>query len=351
MTSDRPLHTHYPRLAAALAHCPLAELPAPVRPLARPGNVWCKDDGGTHALYGGNKVRKLEYVFGQAQRHGCTQVATFGAAGSNHATATALHAQRLGLRCINFLSRQRHTPWLASNIKRQLASGARLVFVDGDRLQREQQARDVLDATAHKTWLIPMGGSSVAGTIGYVNAAFELRAQIERGDLPLPQRVYAPLGTTGTVVGLALGFAAAQLPVDVIAVRVVHETIGSAALAARLYARAARALHRLDPQFPRLATDPPRLQVRDEFFGAGYAVATDQARAAVDFAAQHWDLKLETTYSGKAAAALLADRRNGATDRALFWSTYSAPVATPELQPAQRAALPAGLEPYLTSTA
>ncbi|MFK8014921.1 MAG: 1-aminocyclopropane-1-carboxylate deaminase/D-cysteine desulfhydrase [Gammaproteobacteria bacterium] len=347
MITERPLHTAYPRLASALAHLPLAQLPTPICPLPGSGPWFCKDDGGTHTLYGGNKVRKLEYVFGQAQRHGCTQVATFGAAGSNHATATALHAQRLGLRCINFLSRQRQTPWVANNIKRQLASGAQLVFVDGHRVQREQQAQDVLDASAHKTWLIPMGGSSIAGTVGYVNAAFELRDQIKRGEMPVPRRVYAPLGTMGTVVGLALGFAAVGLATEVVGVRVVHESIGSEAQAKALYAKTARALHRLDPQFPALDYASAKLTVRNEFFGAGYAVATDEARAAVDFAADHWALKLETTYSGKAAAALLADSSNDASGTSLFWSTYSSPTSTPEPDASLLDTLPRALHSYL----
>ncbi|MEO1575704.1 MAG: pyridoxal-phosphate dependent enzyme, partial [Pseudomonadota bacterium] len=174
-THARPLHDRFETLARRVPHVPLALLPTPLVTRDGPlGACLCKLDGQTHDLYGGNKVRKLEYVLAQAQRHGAARVATFGAAGSNHATATAVHARALGIGCVSFLSRQRPTRFVAANLKRQLSAGADIVFVSGDRAQREAQARAYVNRLDGRTWRIPMGGSSPAGTLGYVNAGLEL---------------------------------------------------------------------------------------------------------------------------------------------------------------------------------
>lgn len=350
-TPRRPLHDTYPALGRQLPHVCLADLPTPVRDASGPaGRVLLKLDGSTSSLYGGNKVRKLEYALAQAKSHDCTAVATFGAAGSNHATATAMHAQAQGLHCVTFLSRQRMTPWLASNLRRQLHSNAHIVFVDGNRSQREQQARDFLHTYAHKTWQIPMGGSSVIGTLGYVNAGLELAEQIrDAGDSP-PDRVYVPLGTMGTAVGLALGFACARLPTQVMAVRVVHETVGSEALAIRLFEKTARLMRRLDSAVPQIDFDPKLLRIRNAFFGVGYAAATQAGREALDYAKAHWSLSLETTYTGKTVAAMLHDMRQAdAPARPLLWCTYSDSIPVPPLADDWAQRLPSPLQRYVDS--
>ncbi len=320
----RPLHDAFPRLAAKLPSHPIAQLPTPVAHATGPaGEVWIKRDGCTDGLYGGNKVRKLEYLLGQARDHGCTHVATFGAAGSNHATATAVHARVAGFQPISFLSRQRSTPWIADNLRKQMQVQTQLVYVDGSREQREQQAQQLIAKTQGKVWLVPMGGSSIAGTIGYVNAAFEIAAQIDAGSLPMPDAIYVPLGTMGTAVGLAIGLQALGLSTKLIAVRVVHSTIGSSKLAARLFERTVRALRTLDPSFPAVTFDPRQFDVREDQFGRGYAAATDAGQQALAYAQKHWQLALETTYSAKTVAALLADANRHASGNVLYWATWS----------------------------
>ena len=305
-----------------------------------------KLDGDTSELYGGNKVRKLEYLLAQAQRHGCERVATFGAAGSNHATATAVHAHRLDLRCTTFLSRQRTTPWIEDNLKLQLQSNADIVFVEGTRAQREQQARRWIHKYRERVWRIPMGGSSIAGALGYVNAGLELAAQLS-GKTP-PDRLYVPLGTMGTAVGLAVGLALAGARIPIHAVRVVHETIGSAATAIVFFKRLTRLLTSLDPTIPRLTFDPALFIVREEFFGAGYAHATDAAIVALAHAKDHWNLALETTYSAKTLAALLADQRSvSAPNSPLLWCTYSSHKQDEDDRPVGLAALPEPLHRYM----
>ena len=87
----------YPRLAACLPRIPLADLPTPVTRAAlqtTAGNrsVLIKDDGMSGALYGGNKVRKLEFLLAEALNQGTDLVITCGAVQSNHCRAVAVAA-------------------------------------------------------------------------------------------------------------------------------------------------------------------------------------------------------------------------------------------------------------------
>src|SRR5207253_8267827 len=128
----RPLFSSFARLRASLPIVRLAELPTPVRRLTRLGerigarSLWLKDDAATSPHYGGNKVRKLELLLAAAVARRARAVMTFGYAGSNHATATAVHAARLGLRSISVLLPQENAAYLRKNLLVSLSAGAEI---------------------------------------------------------------------------------------------------------------------------------------------------------------------------------------------------------------------------------
>ncbi|MEJ2601863.1 MAG: pyridoxal-phosphate dependent enzyme [Gammaproteobacteria bacterium] len=346
------LHLAHPTLSR-LPREFLGDYPTPVqRRRDGPLRLWIKRDDLSHPIYGGNKLRKLEYLLGQAISRGHRSVVTFGAAGSNHALATAVHAAGLGLSCLCILGPQPPSPAVRRTLNAHLALGTTLVPWERRRSQRLDLYRRLFrgPGPAHRPWIIPIGGSTWHGTVGFVNAAYELARQVRDGELPEPALIYLPLGTMGTVAGLATGLAATGLGTRVVAVRVVVEKIADERRTRRLGAKTAELLHRLDPGFPALDPGDLNLEVRDEFLGEGYAVPTPAARRAVDWAARHAGLRLETTYSGKALSALLADADAGRLDRreVLFWNTYnSAPLAMPDDHPI-REGLPGPLARYFS---
>jgi D-cysteine desulfhydrase len=143
--------------------------------------------------------------------------------------------------------------------------------------------------------------------------------------------VYAAGGTLGTAVGLAVGFAAAGARTTLVAPRVTPKTVANEAVVAGLARETIALLRALDASFPDLARADLRLELREEFFEPGYAEASDEVEAAVA-RARSGGLKLETTYTGKAFAALLADAAAGrlAKKSVVFWDTYnSAPLPAP----------------------
>jgi D-cysteine desulfhydrase len=327
-----PLHDRFPG-TTALAHVALAALPSPIQPLPELArqlglrSLVVKRDDVSGEAYGGNKVRKLEFLLGQALAEKRKSVITFGARGSNHVRATAVYGKQLGLSVHAILTPQPTTTYLEANLLADRAAGATLHFVES---QQEVLARGIelqiqlARSDGVEPFVIPFGGTVPRGTIGFVNAAVELAAQIERGVLPMPDLVYVPLGSMGTASGLAVGFAALGLPIQVIGVRVVPAEIASLARARQIMTEALALLNESDPAFSRLRADSVGLHVRDGFFGDGYAQPTAEAHEAVDLAAAQ-GLRLETTYTGKALAAVVADARNSqlADKTVLFWNTYN----------------------------
>ncbi|MGC9984890.1 MAG: pyridoxal-phosphate dependent enzyme [Polyangia bacterium] len=316
-----------------LAHVALGCFPTPVEPAPRLArrlgiqSLFVKRDDISGDAYGGNKVRKLEFLLGQALVENRRAVITFGAVGSNHVRATAVYGGQVGLQVHAVLAPQPSTPNLEANLSADRAAGATLHFVDsyGQALSRGAELRDeIARRDGIEPFVIPFGGTNARGTIGFVNAAIELAGQIDAGALPEPDLIYVPYGSTGTANGLAIGLAAVGLRTSVIGVRVVPAESTNPVRSRRIMEEAVALLHELDAGFPSLKPEGVALAVRDGFLGDGYAAATAESEEAVSLAEAN-NIHIETTYTGKALAALVADTRAGklAGKTALFWNTYN----------------------------
>jgi D-cysteine desulfhydrase len=309
----------------------LADLPTPVRRHdldvggGRRFGIYVKRDDLTGDIYGGNKLRKLEYLLHRLRQRDRRLVGTFGTAASNHALATAICCRRIGLPCVCFLSHQRVTPGAARVLNMHAKIGTTLVPFGGEYAERLRILRENLwDRDAG---VIPAGGSSWLGTVGYVEAGVELALQVGEGGLPPPERVYVATGTMGTAAGMALGFALAGLTTEVHAVRVSHTWLCNEQALARLLAKTAGMLHRAVPAFPEGLERNVRLRLRHEFFAGGYAATDDATEEAIRIAREQLGLALEGTYTGKAMAALVADLRAGVVNGdVLFWNTCNGRV-------------------------
>lgn len=333
MSDTIPLATAFPLLGTGLPREALGELPTPVRELhfdfdGSEQLLFIKCDDKTGDLYGGNKVRKLEFLLHKARMKGCRRVATFGAVGSHHALATALYARKLGLTCTCFLSHQKRSAAIPGTLNMHLHNNSEIVRFGGNYAQRIATLRKHL---WHRgAWVIPAGGSSWLGAIGFVNAGLELALQVDAGELPAPDRIYVAAGTLGTVAGLAIGLALAELPTEIHAVRVTETTYSGENLLRQLVHKTVHMMRRIDPSIPHNLVDRVKIKVRHSFFAGGYAQTDDATDFAVSFAQKNLGMKLEPTYTGKTMAALLADIRteSNAAGKNLFWNTYnSVPLA------------------------
>jgi D-cysteine desulfhydrase len=347
------LASEYPELAKQLPMVQLADLPTAVTTttLHRGGrelNVAVKHDDLTGKLYGGNKVRKLEYLLQHARTKNARRIATFGTVASNHALATSLYARSLGLECTCFLSNQVKTPSAARALQLHLQIGTDVVRYGGARRSRIAILRQHL--RNRQAYLIPPGGSNWLGTMGFVNAGLELAAQIDNGETAMPERLYVANGTMATAVGIALGLALARLPTEVQAIQVTEDFVSSPAAMQRLLAKTTAMMRRLDASIPADLTQRANYRFRTGFLGDGYAKTNEVTDRAIAFARDELGIALEATYTGKAMAALLQDLENstGPVADVLFWNTYnSRPLAIDNERPPDLSRLPKEFLRYL----
>lgn len=364
-----PLAERYPGLAA-MPLAGISELPTPVdnacellrldsesEQVYPSHGLWVKRDDLSSATYGGNKIRKLDYLLGEALAQGRTAVITFGAYGSNHALATAVHARALGLEPHVVLSPQEPGPFAAATLLAHAGLGTVIHPIEGWDGRREavRAKQELTQRDGVEPYIIPMGGTCPLGAVGYVEAAFEVVAQVRERELPgltvalgdfvRPDVVYVAAGTIGTAVGLAVGFAAAEQPTRVVAVRVTPGEICNLEIARTLAEETVVLLRSFDAGFPELRFEELNFELRDEWFEPGYGVVTPEALEAVELAAAG-GLALETTYTGRAFAAMLADAKSGrlADEHVLFWDTYSS-AAKPAAGPVE--SLPPVLQAYV----
>jgi D-cysteine desulfhydrase len=315
--SSLPLFDAHPSLRS-IAYRKLGALPTPVTSLGETlgMRLWLKRDDLSGAVYGGGKTRKLEMLLADALERKCSGVATVGGIGSNHALATAIYARSLGLQARLVLLAEPPSDEANEHMRAERAAGAAIVF-------GAQQS--TAESLARSTWAgeslawIPMGGTSPLGNVGFVNAGFELAAQIRLGALPKPHLIYMAMGTMGSAVGLSIGLRAAGIDSHVIAVRASSPPTSSAAKLHAAHVETIRFLRSLDPGFPDLAIDDDALRIDGTHLGAGYAVPTAEGNAAIDLAARSSVPKLEHVYTAKAFAALLADARRLRDRDVLFW--------------------------------
>lgn len=353
------LAEHFPELGRRLARRPIAQSPTPLEPLLRLGkaigapHLLAKRDDLSGEPYGGNKVRKLEYLLGDALAQGCDSVLTFGAAGSNHALATAIYAIQAGLGCDAVLTRQVRTAYVAGTLRWHALIGTRIHAATGlegtralaDRIRSEHPGGPA------RMYEIPWGGSSLLGTTGFVAAGLEFAAQFRAAGFQRPARIYLPCGTMGSAAGLALGLGAAGLPATVVSVKVVpHDAVSDQAIH-RLMESTNRELHGRDPGFPLLPAASSCIEFRTGYLGGGYAHASPEAEAAAGLALDLEGLTADTTYSAKALACLLEDARSGrlADCVPVFWQTYNSRPCPAGLDSADTSGLPESFRYFLAA--
>lgn len=328
-----PLFREYPALRNSLPVVSLLDAPTPIEHFAT--NLWVKRDDKTSAVYGGNKVRKLEFVLADVVASNKRRVVTFGAYGTNHGVATSAFCQRHGIACTVLLFDQPVTPTVLANLKQMIANGAQLV-VTGSLAKTALQfyARSMFKRS---DYCLPAGGSSPLGCLGFVNAAFELREQIAQGLLPEPDYIVCAVGSSGTVAGLTLGCRLAGLKTQVKGIRVAPSHLGPVPIctrgsATRLMARTYQALTSRVADIPSVVL--PDIELSDAFYGAGYGCATGEgAQATAAFEQQ--GIALDATYTAKAAAAALQLCEKVPDAQVLYWHTFCQPDTTLTLSAAQ----------------
>jgi L-cysteate sulfo-lyase len=259
---------------------------------------------------GGNKVRKLEWLVGEALAQGATHLVTQGAVQSNHVRQTAAVAKRFGMRCTALLEHR-----IETNDRDYLNSGN--VLLDrlfdcaieyrpgGADMNAEADAKgQALREAGEQVYVIPGGGSNRVGALGYVSCAQELMQQADEMGLRIDRLVTAT-GSAGTQAGLLVGLEGsnAGVPVLGIGVRLPKD-------------RQETNVHRLaeataDYIGVRGGIARSAVVANCDYVGPGYGQPTPSMTEAVLMLARLEGVLLDPVYSGKAMAGLVDLIRKG----------------------------------------
>lgn len=307
-----------PRLSFAHLPTRIEELPRLTEHLNGP-KILVKRDDQTGLAFGGNKTRKLEFLVAEALEQGARMLISGGALQSNHCRQTAAAAARFGLDCTLVLSGEMPDEPSANLLLDQMF-GAQIVTV-ADRAYRDQTLQETFDkavAAGKKPYLVPYGGSSPTGALGYAFAVKEFMEQNIHAD-------WFVFGTSsgGTHAGLVLGQRVFGYKGKVLGISIDEEEEW---LKTHVSALASDASEKLGE---RIEFTPAEVLANADYCRAGYGVLTDAERGAVKLFAKYEGLLLDPVYTGRAAAGMIDLIRKGffkKDETVLFWHTGGQPA-------------------------
>jgi D-cysteine desulfhydrase len=299
------------------ARVPLARLPTPLEPSPRLGaelgiELLYKRDDLTGLELSGNKARKLELLVAEAEAEGADTLVTCGGIQSNHCRATAFAAAKRGLRSVVVLRvpDPSRPPALEANSLLDELAGAELRFVSHAGYARRSEVMaeiaGELRAAGRRPYVVPEGGSSALGSLGYALAVAELQAQLPEGWRDGPVAIAYAAGSGGTGAGIEMG---ARLAGWSGARPVGFAVCNDAAYFVRTIAGLCAEARRRWPAIP--AVPEAEIAVDGGFIGPGYAQATPEGLALIRRAARADGVLLDPVYTGKAMLGVAARAREG----------------------------------------
>jgi len=316
----------------------LGFFPTPLEPLTRLGEslgiqLDIKRDDYTGFGGGGNKVRKLEYLMADAVRQGINVIITTGGHQSNHARMVAAAARKFGMKPVLVL-RGNSPESYQGNLLLDKLFGAELEFLDQDgyftQIADAMQAHaDAATARGEKALIIPLGGATPLGALGYIRAVEELDAQLKaRGQQP-PDVIVAPTGSGGTLAGLYVGARQYWPQTKIVGISV---SAKAQWFQERISAMAQDCADLL--QWPQ-SWSPEDIWIEDGFVGAAYGVPSEGGIEAIYRVAQAEGVLLDPVYTGKAMHGLISLVQEGKiqpNSRVIFVHCGGSPALYPFAQ-------------------
>jgi 1-aminocyclopropane-1-carboxylate deaminase/D-cysteine desulfhydrase-like pyridoxal-dependent ACC family enzyme len=287
------------------ARFPLAVLPTPLVRARRLEHVlgsppiYVKRDDLTGFAFGGNKARKLEFIIADALAGGCDVFVTGGGPGSNHCAGSAAAARVAGLDCLLVLyGEESANPH--PNLALARSFGAEVRFTnDPDRESVDRALQETaagLEGEGRKPYVVPRGGATVLGAVGYALAGRELAAQLQDvGDGP--STVLLATGSCGTQAGLVAATADQGVGYRVVGATVSRPVDECRRLILDLGTGCARLLGMAEPTERHVELIDAR--------GPGFGLASAEGAEAARLAGQTEGLLLDPVYTAKAFAVLV----------------------------------------------
>ncbi len=293
---------------------PLMLGPSPIHRLDRlteylgGATIWAKrEDVNSVLAFGGNKVRKLEYLVADALAQGCDTLVSIGGVQSNHTRQVAAAAAKVGLKCV--LIQESWVDWpdvtydRVGNIllSRIMGADVRLVKADfgiGVKASWEHALAE-LEAAGHRPYAIPAGASDHRlGGLGFANWALEVEAQEKEMGVAFDYVVVCSV-TGSTQAGMVAGFALHDLPHKVIGIDASAKPVETR----RQITRIARATAELIGVGRKIGDEEIILDTR--YHAGTYGVPDERTLHAIGLGASLEAMITDPVYEGKSLAGLI----------------------------------------------
>lgn len=288
--------------------------------LGRGPRLLVKRDDAIPFGFGGNKIRKLEFMAGHAVSEGADTLITCGGIQSNHARATASVAAKLGMRCVLVLNGERPSmPRGNALLDTLLGADIHYVGTREERVPEMACVADRLRADGARPYVIPLGASTPRGALGFVAAMAEVAAQI-----PAPDVILHATSSGGTQAGLIVGCESVGFDTRIVGISADDPADALKAQVSSIMGGIGDLLDRDEHAF----VAGRHVHVDDRFVGGGYGAPTAESIEAAELAARTEALFLDPTYTAKAMAGLIRavrDARFRDDETVLFWHTGGLP--------------------------
>jgi D-cysteine desulfhydrase len=295
-----------PRVQLALAPTPILRLERLSRQLG--AEIYVKRDDLTGLLESGNKVRKLEFLAGEALAAGADTLVTCGTAQSNCCRAVAAVAARLGLGAVVAVKGEPPEVY-DGNLLLDHLLGAEVRHVPDSEFERQgellDRLADEIRQRGRRPYLIPESGANAVGALGYLECAVELADQVAHG-APRFDSVVIAAFSGSSLAGLHMGKQLTGLPADIVGVPVAR---GADEVRGHVTHTIETAVRRFG-----LAVEPPRtIRLLDGYQGAGRARIGDEELEIVLALGRQEGVLLDPVYTAKAFLALTTTLRRDPT--------------------------------------
>jgi D-cysteine desulfhydrase len=345
MNREEPLlFKRYPNLKEKIPWIPLlTNVPTPVERLTKlekyinlkDGKIYIKRDDNNHHIYGGNKLRKFEFIFGKTIKKKKKAILTYGGIGTNHGLACLVTCNIINppLKCDLFFFIQPLTWHVQRSLLLYNYFGAKLHYGKKD-IGTFIKALFFWIFHRKYDFILP-GGSPLfgrgtpLGIVGFIEAIFELNDQIKKGQIPEPDIIFVAASTTGTAAGLVAGCKLLGLKTKVYSVAVYKNFLANASNIVRNANKGLKYLYKKDKSFPKFKISKDDFELIKGYLGSEYGIKTIRSQKAVDIVyeleGKERGFNLETTYTGKAMAGMFdfLEKEENKNKIVLFWNTYN----------------------------